>query len=85
LRTEDKRAKAWETGGTYPNSLDKIAAICLSAQIYATLDNVDSMLPYARRCFTAPNGYSKALLNEPEFARHLNDPRVRALAQVKTN
>jgi hypothetical protein len=77
-----RRANASQPTTKYPNSLDKVNVICVTAQIYGALDEVDSMLPYARRCFTAPNGYPLALLREPEFARHMNDPRLRAIARA---
>lgn len=63
----------------YPNSFEAAWATCLKAEVYGLLDDVEAMLPFARRCFTMPNGFPLAYLNESEFARHLNDPRVRAI------
>ena len=38
------------------------------------------MLPQLRRCLTLPGGYAtSAFFAEPALARHMNDPRVRAL------
>jgi hypothetical protein len=51
--------------------------------VYGFLDDVNAMMPFARRCFTSANGYPVAYLRDPEFARHMNDPRVRALGGSK--
>ena len=74
-----RRAGGSPTIAIYPNSVEAGALACVTAEVYALLDDVDAMLPFARRCFTMPNGYPVAYLSEPEFARHLNDPRVKAL------
>ncbi|HXL85690.1 MAG TPA: hypothetical protein VN927_00675, partial [Gemmatimonadaceae bacterium] len=68
---------------SYPNSSEAVQFVCTSAAVYGFLDDVDTMLPFARRCFTSANGYPVAYLRDPEFARHLIDPRVRALAGGK--
>ena len=65
----------------YPNGVEAAYLTCFTAEVYGLLDDVGAMLPFARRCFTMPNGYPIAYLNEPAFARHLNDPRVRSLGR----
>ena len=67
----------------YPNSAEAVQFVCTSAGVYGFLDDVDAMMPFARRCFTSANGYPLAYLRDPEFARHMGDPRVKALAAVK--
>ena len=63
----------------YPNSSEAVQFSCTSAAVYGFLGDVDAMMPFARRCFTSANGYPVAYLRDPEFARHMNDPRIRAL------
>ena len=63
----------------YPNSAEAVQFACTSAAVYGFLDDVDAMMPFARRCFTSAGGYPPAYLRDPEFARHLGDARVRAL------
>lgn len=65
----------------YPNGVEAVQLSCTSAAVYGFLDDVEAMLPFARRCFTSVNGYPVAYLNDAEFARHRNDPRVRELAK----
>jgi serine/threonine protein kinase/tetratricopeptide (TPR) repeat protein len=65
----------------YPNGVEAVQLSCTSAAVYGFLDDVEAMLPFARRCFTSVNGYPIAYLNDAEFARHRNDPRVRELAK----
>ena len=67
----------------YPNSSEAVQFSCTSAAVYGFLDDVNAMMPFARRCFTSANGYPVAYLRDPEFARHMNDPRVRALGGSK--
>ena len=67
----------------YPNSSEAVQFSCTSAAVYGFLEDVDAMIPFARRCFTSANGYPVAYLRDPEFARHANDPRVRALGGSK--
>jgi len=67
----------------YPNSSEAVQFSCTSAAVYGFLDDVNAMMPFARRCFTSANGYPVAYLRDPEFARHLGDPRVRALGGSK--
>jgi TolB-like protein/tetratricopeptide (TPR) repeat protein len=67
----------------YPNSSEAVQFSCTSAAVYGFLDDVNAMMPFARRCFTSANGYPVAYLRDPEFARHINDPRVRALGGSK--
>jgi TolB-like protein/tRNA A-37 threonylcarbamoyl transferase component Bud32/tetratricopeptide (TPR) repeat protein len=64
----------------YPNGVEAVQLSCTKAAVYGFLRDVDAMLPFAQRCFTKANGYPIAYLNDPEFARNRNDPRVRALA-----
>jgi TolB-like protein len=65
----------------YPNSVEAVQFSCTSAAVYGFLNDVEAMLPFARRCFTSVNGYPISYLNDAEFARHMNDPRVRELAK----
>jgi hypothetical protein len=67
----------------YPNSAEAVQFICTSAAVYGFLGDVNSMLPFARRCFTSANGYPVAYLRDPEFARNMGDARVRALGGAK--
>ena len=63
----------------YPDGAEAVQLTCTKAAVYGFLRDVDAMLPFAQRCFTKANGYPVAYLNDPEFARNRNDPRVRAL------
>jgi hypothetical protein len=67
----------------YPNGVEAVQLSCTSAGVYGFLNDVEAMLPFARRCFTSVNGYAITYLRDPEFARHMNDPRVRALGAAK--
>jgi TolB-like protein/tetratricopeptide (TPR) repeat protein len=64
----------------YPNGVEAVQLTCTKAAVYGFLRDVDAMMPFAQRCFTKANGYPIAYMNDPEFARNRNDPRVRALA-----
>ncbi|MDP9279736.1 MAG: hypothetical protein M3P00_09980, partial [Gemmatimonadota bacterium] len=64
----------------YPNGVEAVQLSCTSAGVYGFLNDVEAMLPFARRCFTSVNGYAVTYLRDPEFARYRNDPRVRAFA-----
>src|SRR5882672_5529807 len=64
----------------YPNGAEAVQLTCTRAAVYGFLRDVETMLPFAQRCFTKANGYPIAYLNDPEFARYRNDPRVRAFA-----
>ena len=66
----------------YPNGVEAVQLSCTTAGVYGFLNDVEAMLPFARRCFTSVNGYAVTYLKDPEFARHRNDPRVRALAKA---
>jgi tetratricopeptide (TPR) repeat protein len=68
----------------YPDGVEAVQLSCTRAAVYGFLRDVDAMLPFAQRCFTKANGYPIAYLNDPEFARNRNDPRVRALAGTRT-
>jgi serine/threonine-protein kinase len=74
-----RRANASPTVAKYPDSFEREWVICQTAEVYGLLDDVEAMLPYVRRCFTMPGGNPLAFLRETEFARHMNDPRVRNL------
>jgi serine/threonine-protein kinase len=63
----------------YPDGAEAVQLSCTRAAVYGFLRDVDTMLPFVQRCFTKANGYPIAYLNDPEFARNRNDPRVRAL------
>jgi hypothetical protein len=69
----------------YPNSAEAVQFACTSAAVYGFLDDVDAMLPFAKRCFTSANGYPVAYLRDPEFARNMHDTRVRALGAAGSN
>ena len=64
----------------YPNGVEAVQLSCTRAAVYGFLGDAETMVPFARRCFTSANGYPIAYLNDPEFARYRNDPRVRAFA-----
>jgi serine/threonine-protein kinase len=67
-------------GQQWPNGRFAAFTACNGAEIYGYLDIVDLMLPQLRRCLTLPGGYAtSAFFAEPALARHVNDPRVRAL------
>ena len=63
----------------YPDGAEAVQLSCTRAAVYGFLRDVDTMLPFAQRCFTKANGYPIAYLNDPEFARNRNDSRFRAL------
>ena len=75
-----KQASESPTLAMYPDGVEAVQLACTKAAVYGFLRDVDTMLPFARRCFTKANGYPVAYLNDPEFARNRSDPRVRALA-----
>jgi hypothetical protein len=62
----------------YPDGAEAVQLTCTKAAVYGFLRDVDTMLPFAQRCFTKANGYPVAYLNDPEFARNKDDPRYRA-------
>ena len=67
-------------GQQWPNGQFAAFTACNGAEIYGYLDIVDLMLPQLKRCLTLPGGYAtSAFFAEPALARHMNDPRVRAL------
>ncbi len=65
--------------GMYPKGVEAVQLSCTSAAVYGFLGDVETMLPFAQRCFTSANGYPVAYLKDPEFAWRMNDPRMRAL------
>jgi tetratricopeptide (TPR) repeat protein len=75
-----RQAGESQTIAMYPNGAEAVQLTCTKAAVYGFLRDVDTMLPFAQRCFTKANGYPVAYLNDPEFARNKSDPRVRALA-----
>jgi eukaryotic-like serine/threonine-protein kinase len=67
-------------GQQWPNGQFAAFTACNGAEIYGFLDIVDLMIPQLRRCLTLPGGHAtSAFFAEPALARHMNDPRVRAL------
>jgi tetratricopeptide (TPR) repeat protein len=80
-----RKAGESPTIAMYPNGVEAVQLSCTSAAVYGFLDDVEAMLPFARRCFTSVNGYPVAYLNDAEFARHKNDPRVRDLFTGKAS
>lgn len=67
-------------GQQWPNGQFAAFTACNGAEIYGFLDIVDLMIPQLRRCLTLPGGYAtSAFFAEPALARHVSDPRVRAL------
>jgi hypothetical protein len=68
----------------YPNGVEAVQLTCTKAAVYGFLRDVDTMMPFAQRCFTKANGYPIAYLDDPEFARNRGDPRVRAFAGTLT-
>jgi tetratricopeptide (TPR) repeat protein len=68
----------------YPKGVEAVQLSCTRAAVYGFLGDAETMLPFARRCFTSVNGYPVAYLNDPEFAWRRNDPRMRALASTAT-
>jgi serine/threonine-protein kinase len=77
-----RRAGTGPNIAMYPNSAEAVQFTCTQAAVYGFLNDVEAMLPFARRCFTQANGYPVAYLDDPEFARHLSDPRVRKLRRA---
>ena len=64
----------------YPKGVEAVQLSCTRAAVYGFLGDAETMLPFARRCFTSANGYPIAYLNDAEFAWRKNDPRMKALA-----
>jgi hypothetical protein len=65
----------------YPNGVEAIQLSCTRAAVYGFLGDAETMVPFARRCFTSANGYPVAYLKDPEFAWRMKDPRMSALLQ----
>jgi hypothetical protein len=64
-----------------PGGTRDAALTCTRAEVAGLLGDVAAMLAPLRRCLTMANGHPVAALGtEPAFARHADDPRVRALA-----
>jgi serine/threonine protein kinase/tetratricopeptide (TPR) repeat protein len=68
----------------YPNGVEAVQLSCTRAAVYGFLGDAESMVPFARRCFTSANGYPIAYLKDPEFAWLMKDPRMKALAEGQT-
>jgi TolB-like protein/tetratricopeptide (TPR) repeat protein len=66
----------------YPKGVEAVQLSCTRAAVYGFLGDAETMMPFARRCFTSVNGYPIAYLNDPEFAWRRNDPRMKALAST---
>jgi tetratricopeptide (TPR) repeat protein len=67
----------------YPKGAEAVQLSCTKAAVYGFLGDGETMMPFARRCFTSVNGYPIAYLNDPEFAWRRNDPRIKALAGAR--
>jgi serine/threonine-protein kinase len=65
----------------YPNGVEAVQLSCTRAAVYGFLGDGETMVPFARRCFTSANGYPVAYLKDPEFAWRMKDPRMMALAR----
>jgi hypothetical protein len=65
----------------YPKGVEAVQLSCTRAAVYGFLGDAETMVPFARRCFTSANGYPVAYLKDPEFAWRMKDPRMRALAR----
>jgi hypothetical protein len=65
----------------YPGGVEAVQLSCTRAAVYGFLGDAESMVPFARRCFTSANGYPIAYLKDPEFAWLIKDPRMEALAR----
>jgi serine/threonine-protein kinase len=65
----------------YPKGVEAVQLSCTRAAVYGFLGDAETMVPFARRCFTSANGYPIAYLKDPEFAWRMKDPRMRALAR----
>jgi tetratricopeptide (TPR) repeat protein len=75
-----QKASISQTIAAYPRGAEAVQLACTKAAVYGFLGDAETMLPFARRCFTSANGYPKAYLQDPEFAWLRNDARVQALA-----
>jgi len=80
-----KQASESPSIAMYPDGAEAVQLSCTRAAVYGFLRDVDTMLPYAQRCFTKANGYPVAYLNDPEFARNRDDPRYRAFVGKLSN
>ena len=76
-----RKAGESSTIAQYPRGVEAIQLKCTTASVYGFLGDAESMMPFARRCFTSANGYPIAYLNDPEFAWRKNDPRVIAFVR----
>jgi serine/threonine-protein kinase len=65
----------------YPNGVEGVQLSCTTAAVYGFLNDIESMLPHARRCFTLANGYPISALDDPEFAKFKSDARIRAFVR----
>ena len=52
---------------------------CTTAAVYGFLGDAESMMPFARKCFTSANGYAISYLNDPEFAWTKKDRRMQEI------
>jgi TolB-like protein/tRNA A-37 threonylcarbamoyl transferase component Bud32/tetratricopeptide (TPR) repeat protein len=76
-----RQAGVSPTISMYPNGVEAVQLSCTRAAVYGFLGDGETMVPFARRCFTSANGYPSAYLKDPEFAWSMKDPRMRALAR----
>jgi hypothetical protein len=65
----------------YPKGVEAVQLSCTRAAVYGFLGDGETMVPFARRCFTSANGYPIAYLKDPEFVWLMSDPRMKALAR----
>jgi serine/threonine protein kinase/tetratricopeptide (TPR) repeat protein len=65
----------------YPNGVEAVQLSCTRAAVYGFLGDAETMVPFARRCFTSANGYPVSYLKDPEFAWSMKDPRMSALTR----
>jgi tetratricopeptide (TPR) repeat protein len=68
----------------YPKGVEAVQLSCTKAAVYGFLGDGETMMPFARRCFTSVNGYPVSYLKDPEFAWRRDDPRIKALAGGQT-
>jgi hypothetical protein len=64
----------------YPKGVEAVQLSCTKAAVYGFLGDGETMIPFAKRCFTTVNGYPISYLKDPEFAWRREDPRIKALA-----
>ncbi|HEX2600755.1 MAG TPA: protein kinase [Gemmatimonadaceae bacterium] len=63
----------------YPRGVEAVQLSCTTAAVYGFLGDAESMMPFARKCFTSANGYAISYLNDPEFAWTKKDRRMQEI------